>query len=106
MCPTAALYIQLGANFVVGPLLNPDIFKVCNRRQIAYSPGCATTTEIGAQELGAEIVKVFPPVMWRAVFCEKYQRSHAGQKSWLRVVLNQQKKISRRGLMRVLPAWV
>ena len=45
--PTAALYIQLGANFVVGPLLNPDIFKVCNRRQIAYSPGCATTTEIG-----------------------------------------------------------
>jgi 2-dehydro-3-deoxyphosphogluconate aldolase/(4S)-4-hydroxy-2-oxoglutarate aldolase len=59
--PTAALYIQLGTNFVVGPLLNPDIFKVCNRRQIAYSPGCATTTEIGwAQELGAEIVKVFP----------------------------------------------
>ena len=46
---------------MVGPLLNPDIFKVCNRRQIAYSPGCATTSEIGlAQELGAEIVKVFP----------------------------------------------
>ncbi len=59
--PTAALYIQLGANFVVGPLLNPDIFKVCNRRQVAYSPGCATPSEIGlAQELGAEIVKVFP----------------------------------------------
>jgi len=59
--PTAAIYIQTGANFVVGPLLNPDIFKVCNRRQIAYSPGCATTSEIGlAQELGAEIVKVFP----------------------------------------------
>ncbi|SCD22224.1 keto-hydroxyglutarate-aldolase/keto-deoxy-phosphogluconate aldolase [Proteiniphilum saccharofermentans] len=59
--PTAALYIQLGANFVVGPLLNPEVFKVCNRRQIAYSPGCATVSEIGlAQELGAEIVKVFP----------------------------------------------
>lgn len=59
--PTASLYIQLGTNFVVGPLLNPDIFKVCNRRQIAYSPGCATTSEIGtAQELGAEIVKIFP----------------------------------------------
>ena len=58
---TAALYIQLGANFIVGPLLNSEIFKICNRRQIAYSPGCATTTEIGlAQELGAEIVKVFP----------------------------------------------
>lgn len=59
--PTATLYIQLGANFVVSPLLNSDIFKICNRKQIAYSPGCATTTEIGyAQELGAEIVKVFP----------------------------------------------
>lgn len=59
--PTAALYIQSGANFIVGPLLNPEIFKICNRRQIAYSPGCATVSEIGmAQELGAEIVKVFP----------------------------------------------
>ncbi|WP_298649852.1 bifunctional 4-hydroxy-2-oxoglutarate aldolase/2-dehydro-3-deoxy-phosphogluconate aldolase [uncultured Proteiniphilum sp.] len=59
--PTAALYIQSGANFIVGPLLNPEIFKICNRRQIAYSPGCATVSEIGlAQESGAEIVKVFP----------------------------------------------
>ena len=58
---TAAIFLQLGANFVVGPLLNPDIFKVCNRRQVAYIPGCGTVSEIGqAQELGAEIVKVFP----------------------------------------------
>jgi 2-dehydro-3-deoxyphosphogluconate aldolase/(4S)-4-hydroxy-2-oxoglutarate aldolase len=33
---TASLYLQLGANFVVSPLLNPDIFKVCNRRQVDY----------------------------------------------------------------------
>lgn len=59
--PAASLYLQLGANFVVGPLLNPEIFKVCNRRQVAYSPGCGSVSEIGlAQELGAEIVKVFP----------------------------------------------
>lgn len=58
---TASLYIQNGANFVVSPLLNPDIFKVCNRRQIAYVSGCGSVSEIGyAQELGAEIVKVFP----------------------------------------------
>lgn len=58
---TAALYLQLGANFIVGPLLNPEIFKVCNRRQVAYVPGCATASEVGlAQELGAEVVKVFP----------------------------------------------
>lgn len=58
---TASLFMQLGANFVVGPMLNPEIFKVCNRRQIAYVPGCATVSEVNyAQELGAEIVKIFP----------------------------------------------
>ncbi len=58
---TASLYLQLGANFVVGPLLNPEIFKVCNRRQVAYVPGCGSVSEVGyAQELGAEFVKVFP----------------------------------------------
>ncbi|MDU1889919.1 MAG: bifunctional 4-hydroxy-2-oxoglutarate aldolase/2-dehydro-3-deoxy-phosphogluconate aldolase [Dysgonomonas sp.] len=58
---TASIFLQLGANFVVGPLLNPDIFKVCNRRQVAYIPGCGSVSEIGyAQELGAEVVKVFP----------------------------------------------
>ncbi|MEN9918838.1 MAG: hypothetical protein RL662_1274 [Bacteroidota bacterium] len=58
---TASLYLQLGANFVVGPLLNPDVFKVCNRRQVAYVPGCGSISEVGyAQELGAEFVKLFP----------------------------------------------
>lgn len=58
---TASLYLQLGANFIVGPLLNPEIFKVCNRRGVAYMPGCGSVSEVGyAQELGAEFVKVFP----------------------------------------------
>src|SRR5262249_49529214 len=57
----AALYINCGANFVVGPNLNPEVARLCNRRKIAYSPGCATATEIAqAEELGAEIVKIFP----------------------------------------------
>ena len=59
--PTAALYIQLGACFVVGPLLNPEIAKVCNRRLVPYCPGCGTVSEIGAaQELGCDLTKVFP----------------------------------------------
>lgn len=59
--PTTALYIQLGTNFVVSPLLNPEMAKVCNRRKIAWSPGCGSLTEISyAEELGAEVVKVFP----------------------------------------------
>ena len=50
---TAALYIQLGASFVVGPLFNPEIAKICNRRLVTYMPGCGTVSEIGfAQESG------------------------------------------------------
>ena len=41
--PTAAMYIQLGACFVVGPLLNPDIAPIGK-----------------AQELGCDLTKVFP----------------------------------------------
>ena len=59
--PTAALYIQMGACFVVGPLLNSDVAKVCNRRGVPYTPGCGSVTEVGqAQELGCDLVKVFP----------------------------------------------
>jgi 2-dehydro-3-deoxyphosphogluconate aldolase/(4S)-4-hydroxy-2-oxoglutarate aldolase len=59
--PTAALYLQEGANFVVGPLFNPDVAKVCNRRCVPYIPGCGTISEIGfAQEVGCDVAKVFP----------------------------------------------
>jgi len=58
---TAALYIQLGAGFIVSPSLNPDMAKVCNRRKVAWIPGCGTLSEINfAEELGCEIVKIFP----------------------------------------------
>ncbi|MDR2680202.1 MAG: bifunctional 4-hydroxy-2-oxoglutarate aldolase/2-dehydro-3-deoxy-phosphogluconate aldolase [Tannerella sp.] len=59
--PTASLYLQLGANFVVGPLFNPDIAKVCNRRLVPYTPGCGSVSEIGfAQEAGCDLCKIFP----------------------------------------------
>ena len=58
---TAALYIQSGVNFVVGPLFNPEIAPVCNRRLIPYCPGCGSVSEVGmAQEAGCDICKVFP----------------------------------------------
>ena len=59
--PTAALYMQEGADFIVGPLFTPDVAKVCNRRCVPYVPGCGSVTEVGfAQEAGCDIVKVFP----------------------------------------------
>lgn len=67
--PTAALYIQLGACFVVGPLFNPDIVLVCNRRLVPYCPGCGTVSEIGkAQELGCDLCKLFPGDVYGPAF--------------------------------------
>lgn len=58
---TASLYMQLGANFVVTPVLREDIAIACNRRKVLWSPGCGSLGEIArAEELGAEIIKVFP----------------------------------------------
>lgn len=58
---TASLYMQLGANFIVTPVLREDIALVCNRKKVLWSPGCGTLTEIcRAEELGCEIVKLFP----------------------------------------------
>jgi 2-dehydro-3-deoxyphosphogluconate aldolase/(4S)-4-hydroxy-2-oxoglutarate aldolase len=59
--PTAAMFLNRGARFIVSPCLVPDVAKVCNRRMTAYFPGCGSVTEIGqAHELGCEIVKLFP----------------------------------------------
>ncbi len=67
--PTATLYIQLGACFIVGPLFNPEIAPVCNRRLVPYSPGCGTVSEIGkAQELGCDLTKVFPGDVYGPAF--------------------------------------
>lgn len=57
----ASFYMQMGANFIVTPSLREDIAMVCNRRKVLWSPGCGSLTEINnAEELGCEIVKLFP----------------------------------------------
>lgn len=58
---TAAMFIDAGATFVVSPIFNADVARLCNRRRVPYLPGCGTATEISdAEELGVEIVKLFP----------------------------------------------
>lgn len=82
--PTAALYIASGANFVVGPLLNPEVARLCNRRKIAYSPGCGSASEIAqAEELGVEIVKVFPG---KEVGGPGFVKSVLGPCPWTRIM--------------------
>lgn len=57
----ASMFLQMGANFVVTPSLREDIAIVCNRRKVLWSAGCGSLTEINrAEEMGCEIVKLFP----------------------------------------------
>lgn len=65
-------FVQNGANFVVTPVLREDIAVVCNRRKVLWSPGCGSLTEITkAEELGAEIVKLFPGSTYGPVLCQR-----------------------------------
>lgn len=89
---TAALYVAHGANFIVGPSFNPRVARFCNRRKIAYLPGCATLTEIGtAEEAGVEIVKLFP--------CEliggpEFVKALLGPSPWTRVMVTGMREVS------------
>ena len=79
----ASLYMQLGANFVVTPVLREDIAIVCNRKKVLWSPGCGTLTEIArAEELGCEIVKLFPGNIYGPAFI----KSIKGPQPWTNIM--------------------
>ncbi len=81
---TTALYLQLGANFVVSPVLKEDMAITCNRRKVLWMPGCGTLTEISrAEELGAEIVKIFPG---SAVGGPKFVKAVLGPSPWTSIM--------------------
>jgi 2-dehydro-3-deoxyphosphogluconate aldolase/(4S)-4-hydroxy-2-oxoglutarate aldolase len=81
---TAALFVAQGANFIVGPSFNERVARFCNRRKIAYLPGCATATEIAtAEEAGVEIVKVFP---CEPVGGPEFVRALLGPCPWTRIM--------------------
>ncbi len=86
--PTAALFIDAGAEFIVSPIFGPEVARLCNRRRVAYLPGCGTATEVSAaEEFGIEIVKLFPsaavdgPAFIRGIHGPSHVPNHADQRS-------------------------
>lgn len=54
-------YIDLGADFIVSPIVSSEVAKIVYANNLAWIPGCLTPTEIHqAQTLGATLVKIFP----------------------------------------------
>ena len=79
----ASLFMQMGANFIVTPTLREDIAIVCNRRKVLWSPGCGSLTEINrAEELGCEIVKLFPG----ATYGPGFVKAIKGPQPWTSVM--------------------
>ena len=79
----ASLYMALGANFIVTPVLREDIAIVCNRRKVLWSPGCGSLTEIArAEELGCEIVKLFPGDLYGP----KFVKGIKGPQPWTSIM--------------------
>ncbi|MDP2914132.1 MAG: bifunctional 4-hydroxy-2-oxoglutarate aldolase/2-dehydro-3-deoxy-phosphogluconate aldolase [Candidatus Aminicenantes bacterium] len=58
---SAATVIRAGADFVVSPVLDREVIRVCRESDTFVAPGAFTPTEIlAAWRLGADVVKVFP----------------------------------------------
>ena len=80
---SASRYMSLGANFIVTPVLREDIALVCNRRKVLWSPGCGSLTEIArAEELGCEIVKLFPG----GIYGPEFVKAVRGPQPWTSVM--------------------
>jgi 2-dehydro-3-deoxyphosphogluconate aldolase/(4S)-4-hydroxy-2-oxoglutarate aldolase len=93
---TAALFVAHGANFIVGPSFSEAVARLCNRRKVAYLPGCATATEIAhAEECGVEIVKVFP---CEAAGGPDFVKAILGPCPWTRVMVTGIADASKEGI--------
>ena len=80
---SASVFMSLGANFIVTPVLREDIAIICNRRKVLWSAGCGTLTEIAkAEELGCEIIKLFPG----SVYGPKFVKAVRGPQPWTSIM--------------------
>jgi len=80
---SASRYMALGANFIVTPVLREDIALNCNRRKVLWSPGCGSLTEIArAEELGCEIVKLFPG----GIYGPEFVKAIKGPQPWTSIM--------------------
>jgi 2-dehydro-3-deoxyphosphogluconate aldolase/(4S)-4-hydroxy-2-oxoglutarate aldolase len=80
---SASHYLMNGANFIVTPVLREDIAMVCNRRKVLWLPGCGSLTEIArAEELGAELIKLFPG----SVYGPEFVKAIKGPQPWTSIM--------------------
>ncbi len=81
--PTAAMFMALGAEFIVSPIFRPETAEICNLRKVPYLPGTQTITEIAeAERHGVEFVKLYPALNPAFIGAVKMPRP------WSRLIAN------------------
>ena len=57
----AEQFLDLGADFIIQPIITPAVGEVCQEHKVAWMPGALTPNEVYlAESLGATVVKIFP----------------------------------------------
>lgn len=54
-------FLDMGAEFIVAPVMNPKLGEYCAKVDVPWIPGCGTVSEVFfAQKLGSQLVKIYP----------------------------------------------
>lgn len=73
-------FISAGADFLVAPIVNPEVGDVARRHNMLWIPGCMTPTEIfTAQQYGAALIKIFPANILGPAFISSIKELFGGQ---------------------------
>jgi 2-dehydro-3-deoxyphosphogluconate aldolase/(4S)-4-hydroxy-2-oxoglutarate aldolase len=76
----AEAFIAAGADFIVAPIINPEVGEVAAKAGLLWIPGCMTPSEIyKAQELKAAVIKIFPANILGPEFVSSIKELFQGQ---------------------------
>jgi 2-dehydro-3-deoxyphosphogluconate aldolase/(4S)-4-hydroxy-2-oxoglutarate aldolase len=76
----AKVFIDAGADFIVSPIINPEVGRMAHDRDMLWIPGCMTPSEIHvAQQHDAAIIKLFPANILGAEFMSSIKDLFRGQ---------------------------
>ncbi|MCW8312580.1 MULTISPECIES: bifunctional 4-hydroxy-2-oxoglutarate aldolase/2-dehydro-3-deoxy-phosphogluconate aldolase [Sphingobacterium] len=77
----AQQFLQVGADFIVAPLVNPLVGSLVHEQHKLWIPGCMTPTEIyTAQQQGAALIKLFPANILGPAFMSSIRELFKDQK--------------------------
>jgi len=76
----AEAFIAAGADFIVAPIINPEVGELAAKAGLLWIPGCMTPSEIyKAQEHKATVIKIFPANILGPEFVSSIKELFQGQ---------------------------